>query len=437
MIKLNPMNIIKTSFLLLTLVNSVLFAQEILNRESILDSIVAIVNEGVVLESQLNTQIAIVKQRAEKDGFELPERKIIEEQILEQLILEEIQLQRAERIGIRVSDQMLNGAISMIAEQNNTSFEKMPDMLAKDNIDYGEFRRDLRKQLTLEQLRDIDVISRITASNRELSQCLEIIENNIVNDSEYNLSHILISVPESATADQYSKAENEAYEVINQLGSGASFNEMAITYSDSETSLDGGSLGWRKGNQLPTLFLDVIGTLEKQEFSQPIQSVSGFHIIRINDVRKNISRSEIEQTEVRHILVIPNQIIDNETAKQKLEEARKQILNGEKFGEVAKLLSEDPGSVDEGGSMGWSSPGIFVEEFEKIVGRTEIGQISQPFQSRFGWHILEVTGRRTYDNTEDLKELNCMQQIKNSKIANETELWLRRIRDEAFVDKRI
>ena len=437
MIKLNPMNIIKTSFLLWTLVNSVLLAQEILNRESILDSIVAIVNEGVVLESQLNTQIAIVKQRAEKDGFELPERKIIEEQILEQLILEEIQLQRAERIGIRVSDQMLNGAISMIAEQNNTSFEKMPDMLARDDIDYGEFRRDLRKQLTLEQLRDIDVISRITASNRELSQCLEIIENNIVNDSEYNLSHILISVPESATADQYSKAENEAYEVINQLGSGASFNEMAITYSDSETSLNGGSLGWRKGNQLPTLFLDVIGTLEKQEFSQPIQSVSGFHIIRVNDFRQNISRSEIEQTEVRHILVIPNQIIDNETAKQKLEEAREQILNGEKFGEVAKLLSEDPGSVDEGGSMGWSSPGIFVEEFEKIVGRTEIGQISQPFQSRFGWHILEVTGRRTYDNTEDLKELNCMQQIKNSKIANETELWLRRIRDEAFVDKRI
>jgi len=437
MIKLNAMNIIKTSILLWTLFNSVLSAQEILNRESILDSIVAVVNEGVVLESQLNTQIAIVKQRAEKDGFELPERKIIEEQILEQLILEEIQLQRAERIGILISDQMLNGAISMIAEQNNTSFEKIPDMLARDNIDYGDFRRDLRKQLTLDQLRDIDVISRITASNRELSQCLEIIENNIVNDSEYNLSHILISVPESATADQYSKAENEAYEVINQLDSGSNFNEMAITYSDSETGLDGGSLGWRKGNQLPTLFLDVVGTLEKQEFSQPIQSVSGFHIIKINDVRQNIRRSEIEQTEVRHILVIPNQIIDNETAKQKLEEAREQILNGENFGELAKLLSEDPGSVDEGGSMGWSSPGIFVEEFEKVVGRTEIGQISQPFQSRFGWHILEVTGRRTYDNTEDLKELNCMQQIKNSKIANETELWLRRIRDEAFVDKRI
>ena len=437
MIKLNAMNIIKTSILLWTLFNSVLFAQEILNRELILDSIVAVVNEGVVLESQLNTQIAIVKQRAEKDGFELPERKIIEEQILEQLILEEIQLQRAERIGIRISDQMLNGAISMIAEQNNTSFEKMPDMLARDDIDYGEFRRDLRKQLTLEQLRDIDVISRITASNRELSQCLEIIENNIVNDSEYNLSHILISVPESATADQYSKAENEAYEVINQLDSGSNFNEMAITYSDSETGLDGGSLGWRKGNQLPTIFLDVVGTLEKQEFSQPIQSVSGFHIIKINDVRQNIRRSEIEQTEVRHILVIPNQIIDNETAKQKLEEAREQILNGEKFGEIAKLLSEDPGSVDEGGSMGWSSPGIFVEEFEEVVERTEIGQISQPFQSRFGWHILEVTGRRSYDNTEDLKELNCMQQIKNSKIGNETELWLRRIRDEAFIDKRI
>ena len=169
----------------------------------------------------------------------------------------------------------------------------------------------------------------------------------------------------------------------------------------------------------------------------PIQSVSGFHIIRVNDVRQNIEKSEIEQMEVRHILVIPNQIIDNETAKQKLTEAREQILSGEEFSEVAKLLSEDPGSVDEGGSMGWTNPGTFVEEFESIAKNIKMGEISQPFQSRFGWHILEVTGKRMFDNTDELKKSNCINQIRNSKIANETQLWLRRIRDEAFVDIRI
>ncbi len=423
--------------LVLSLVISNLFAQNFENKSEALDSIIAVVNDGVVLRSQLETQIKIITARAKKDGFELPEESVIEEQILEQLILEEIQLQRAERMGIRVSDQMLNNAISLIAEQNNTSFEKLPELLLKDEVDYCDFRRDLRKELILEQLRDIDVIGRINSSERELNQCLEVIENNIVSNSDYNLSHILISVPESATAEQFKEAESKANNIIDELKMGAGFGEMAITYSDSETGINQGRLGWRKGSQLPTLFANVIGQIKQGEFSQPIQSVSGFHIIKINEMKQKIERSEIEQMEVRHILVVPNQIIDNATAKQKLEDAREQILAGEEFGGIAKLLSEDPGSVDEGGSMGWVSPGTFVAEFEKVAENSEIGQLSEPFQSRFGWHILEVTGRRTYDNTEDLKKLNCIQQIRNSKVANESALWLRRIRDEAYVDKRI
>jgi len=423
--------------LLVTIFSSSVIAQEDDRNLTSLDSIVAIVNEGVVLNSQLNKQIQIVTERAEKDGFALPSEEIVKEQILEQLILEEIQLQRADSIGVRVSDQMLNGAISLIAEQNNTSFERLPDQLKRDGIDYSDFRRDLRKQLILDQLRDIDVIGRINASDRELNQCLEVVENNIVNESQYNLSHILISVPEAATADEFDSSKNEAMEIYNQLESGASFSQMALKHSDSETGINGGELGWRKGNQLPTFFLGAIGELKKEDFSRPIQSVSGFHIIRVNDMRQNIEKSEIEQMEVRHILVIPNQIIDNETAKQKLMDAREQILSGEEFSEVAKLLSEDPGSVDEGGSMGWTNPGTFVEEFENVANNIKMGEISQPFQSRFGWHILEVTGKRTFDNTDELKKANCINQIRNSKIANETQLWLRRIRDEAFVDIRI
>ena len=423
--------------LLVTIFSSSVIAQEDDRNLTSLDSIVAIVNEGVVLNSQLNKQIQIVTERAEKDGFALPSEEIVKEQILEQLILEEIQLQRADSIGVRVSDQMLNGAISLIAEQNNTSFERLPDQLKRDGIDYSDFRRDLRKQLILDQLRDIDVIGRINASDRELNQCLEVVENNIVNESQYNLSHILISVPEAATADEFDSSKNEAMEIYDQLESGASFSQMALKHSDSETGINGGELGWRKGNQLPTFFLGAIGELKKEDFSRPIQSVSGFHIIRVNDMRQNIEKSQIEQMEVRHILIIPNQIVDNETAKQKLTEAREQILSGEEFSEVAKLLSEDPGSVDEGGSMGWTNPGTFVEEFENVAKNIKMGQISQPFQSRFGWHILEVTGKRTFDNTDELKKANCINQIRNSKIANETQLWLRRIRDEAFVDIRI
>jgi len=419
------------------LIISNLFAQDIENKSEAIDSIIAVVNDGVVLRSQLKNQINIIKERAKKDGFELPEESVMEEQILEQLILEEIQLQRAERMGVRISDQMLNNAISLIAEQNNISFEKLPELLAKDEIDYGAFRRDLRKDLILEQLRDIDVIGRITSSDREVNQCLEVLENDIVSDSEYNLSHILISVPESATAEQFKEAKSEANRVINELKLGAEFGEMAITYSDSETGINRGLLGWINGNQLPTIFTNVIGSIKQEEFSQPIQSLSGFHIIKINEMKQKIERSEIEQMEVRHILIVPNQIIDDATAKQKLEDARKQILAGEEFSGIAKLLSEDPGSVDEGGSMGWVNPGTFVAEFENVANNSEIGQISEPFQSRFGWHVLEVTGRRIYDNTEDMKKMNCIRQIRNSKVANESALWIRRIRDEAYVDKRI
>lgn len=412
-------------------------AEELSETGQFLDGVASIVNEGVVLKSELARQTELIIMRATDQGIPLPPADILAEQVLERLIVEEIQMQRAARIGIQISDQQLNTAIVQIAEQNGTPFDELPAILAADGIDYGEYRRDMRKQMILEQLRQIEVTSRISVSPREIQQCLDDLDDNIVVNSSYNLSHILISIPESATSEQIAEAEAEANLVYSRLQEGAEFGQLAIRYSDSQTGLEGGSLGWREGSQLPTLFSDVVGDMSVGDFSEPIRAVSGFHFVKIVDLRGVSRQSEIEQSMIRHILVTPNEIIDDETAKQRLDDAIERIKGGEDFGEVAKLLSDDPGSANDGGEMGWSDPGNFVPEFEEVANSMELGVMSEPFRSRFGWHVLEVIGRRTYDNTEDLKESSCVQRVRNGKLTNEVELWARRVRDEAFVDTRI
>ena len=422
---------------LTTLATAPALTDELSETGQFLDGVAAVVNEGVVLKSQLARQSELIVMRATEQGIELPSDDIIREQVLERLIVEELQMQRADRIGIQISDQQLNAAIAQISEQAGSSFEELPGILAADGIDYGEYRRDMRKQMILEQLRQIEVTGRISVSPREIEQCMADLDDNVVVNSSYNLAHILISIPESANAEQIAEAETEAGVVYARLEDGADFGQLAIRYSDSQTGLEGGNLGWRDGSQLPTLFADVVGDMTKGEFSTPIRAVSGFHLVKILDLRGVNQKSEIEQSLVRHILVTPDEIIDDETAKQRLEDAVVRIKGGEDFGEVAKLLSDDPGSANNGGEMGWSNPGTFVPEFEEVMSGLEAGVMSEPFRSRFGWHVVEVTGRRTYDNTEDLKESSCVQRVRNGKLTNESELWVRRIRDEAFVDTRI
>lgn len=411
--------------------------EELSETGQFIDGVAAIVNEGVVLKSELARQEDLIRLRAAEAQMGLPPDDILREQVLERLIVEEIQLQRADRIGIQISDQVLSQAIAEIARNAGYTITELPKILENDGIDFDEYRRDMRKQMIFEQLRRIDVVQRISVSPREIQQCIADLEDNVVVNSDYNLSHILISVPESATADQFAEAEAEANEVYEQLQDGADFGELAVRYSDSQTGLEGGSLGWRKGDQLPTLFSDQVGTMQTGEFSTPIRAVSGYHIVKVNDVRGVNQKSEIDQMFVRHILVAPNEIIDDQTAKQQLEDAVLRIKEGEDFGEVAKLLSDDPGSASEGGETGWTDPGTFVPEFEEVANALDIGVVSEPFRSRFGWHVLEVMDRRVYDNTEDLKETNCVERIRNGKLTNESELWVRRIRDEAFVETRI
>lgn len=404
-----------------------------------IDGVAAIVNEGIVLKSQVRDQMALIIERAGKADppMQLPPPDILREQLLERLILSEIQLQRAERIGIQISDQMLNSAVGRLAESNGVPFEDMPILLARDGVEYSTFRSELRDELTLEQLRQIDVGRRIQVSPREIDQCVADLEGNVASNSDYNLSHILISLPESATAAQISEAQAKAADVYAQLQNDADFGEMAVRYSDAQTSLEGGALGWMKGSQLPSLYTDVVAAMQSGEVSEPFRGASSFHIVKVNEMRSADQRSQIDQVKVRHILITPNEIIDDQTAKQRLDDALKRIQDGEEFGEIAKLLSDDPGTSNSGGSLGWTGPGTFAPEFEQVVNDTEIGVVSEPFRSRFGWHILEVLDRRVHDNTEELKERNCVLRIQNSKMDEETQLWMRRLRDEAFVETRI
>ena len=303
-------------------------AEELSETGEFIDGVAAIVNEGIVLKSELNRQQDLIIARAMEADMQLPPAHILREQVLERLIIEEIQMQRASRIGIQISDQMLNAAIAEVARSNNIAFEDLPPLLAQDGLNYAEYRRDMRKQMILEQLKRIDVANRISVSPREIENCIADLEDNAVVNSNYLLSHIFISVPSSATNEQFSTAAREAGEVYDQLTTGADFAALAIRHSDGDTALEGGSLGWRPGDQLPTLFFDVVGEMQSGDFSQPIRAVSGYHIVKVNEIQGVIQKSEIEQMRIRHILVTPDQIIDEETAKGRLDDALKRIRGG-------------------------------------------------------------------------------------------------------------
>ena len=412
-------------------------ADELSETGEFIDGVAAIVNEGVVLKSQFDEQLEIIKQRASAQGVQLPPANVLEEQVMERLILSEIQLQRATRIGLQISDAALNDSIRMIAEQNGGRFEDMPALLAQDGMDYAQFRRSLRDEITLEQLRRIEVGQSINVTEREVAQCIADLEGNVVVNSEFELSHIRLSFSENASADEIRDVETLANSIYQQVQDGTDFREMAARYSAGDTALEGGSLGWMKGEQVPTLFIDALQDMEAGDVSAPLRAANSYHLVKIDDMRSAVQRSQVDQVKARHILITPNEIIDDETAKQRLDEALVKIRAGEDFGEQAKLLSDDPGSGNLGGDLGWTNPGTFVSEFDKVVKESDFGVVSEPFRTQFGWHIVEVLERRVYDNTEELKERNCDARIRNSKMAEETQLWMQRMRDEAFVDSRI
>ena len=404
----------------------------------LLDRVAATVNEGVVLSSEVDEQMMMLTDRLRDQKLDLPPQNVLRQQVMERLVLQELQMQRANRAGIKVSDEVLNNALRDLAEQNRIPLARLPEALASQGIDYASYREGMRKELAMQMLRQRDVFARIYVSPREIDQFIERQKKLPSADQEFNISHILIAVPQAATPEQLAEAENKANDVFQKATAGEDFARLAVANSNAQTALEGGALGWRKGPELPTFLAEVVSGLKDGDVTKPIRTPSGFHIVKLNEMRGSTSSSIVNQVHVRHILIKPNELQDDATVQQKLATIRDRIVSkGENFTAVASVVSEDPGSAAEGGDMGWAGPGTFVPEFERQIAQLQPDEISEPFRTQFGWHIVQLLGRRQFDNTQDMVRQKAFQALRESKADEETELWLRRLRDEAYVEYKL
>ncbi|HEX9208179.1 MAG TPA: peptidylprolyl isomerase [Steroidobacteraceae bacterium] len=403
----------------------------------LLDRVAAVVNDGIVLRSDVERQLQTVSQRLQQQGQQLPPRNVLRQQILERLVLQELQMQRADRLGIKVSDEQVNQALTEVAGRNNIKFSDLPAALEAQGLDYRDYRDEIRKEMTLQMLRQRDVIARVYVSPREVDQCIAKRKASPTADNEYNLAHILIATPSTASEKQIAERTSRAQGVYERAKNNEDFAQLAITYSDSGTALEGGALGWRKAGQLPSFVADIIPTMKAGDVTEPIRTPSGLHIFKVLQVRGGQAATLVDQVHARHILMKPNEVEDDQTIRQKLSQIRTRIINGESFEAIASVNSEDPGSAAAGGDLGWAGPGSFVPEFEKQLDALKENEISEPFRTKFGWHIVQLLGRRTYDASEDVTRNRCVSQLREARADEETEIWLRRLRDEAFVEYRM
>jgi len=402
-----------------------------------LERIVAVVNDGVVTESELDVQVSEVTDRLRAQNVSLPSPDVMRSQVLDRLVLEVIQEQRADHAGINVSDEQVNGALQDIATRNKVSFDQLPEKLAAEGINYADYRKQLRREIQRQMLRNRDVVQRINISPRELDRYMERMKGTASAGNEYNVSHILIAVAQDANPTQLAAAHKKAEDVAARAAQGEAFNQLAVSYSDSQTALDGGSLGWLKGPSLPTFLAEVVPRMKPGQVSDILQTGSGFHLVKLNDVRSAKATQIIKQTHLRHILLKTSEVEDDATVKQKLTEMREQILAGADFAVLAKASSADPGSAIDGGDLGWATLDTFTPEFAKRAAALKDQEISEPFKTQFGWHIVQMLGTRDFDNTATAEREQAYAQLRESRVDEATDVWLQQLRDEAYVEIRL
>jgi len=400
-----------------------------------LDRIIAIVDDDVVMQSELEQQIDRVRDELRRQGTDAPSISVLRRQVMERLILQKIQLQLAERTGVNVTEDALDRAIADIAKKNNLDSDQFREILASEGYDYAVFREDIRQEIILSRLRREEVDKRLQVSEREIDNYLLNEQGGAGNENEYEVAHILISIPAGATDDERREARDRAEEAKRRLDAGESFDTVAVAMSDGQDALDGGSLGWRKLSEIPTLFSDVVRDYDIDQTSGIITSPSGYHLIKLKGKRSG-ETVMLEQTRARHILIQPGELLSDKEALARLQQLRLRLENGEDFAQMARTNSDDRGSALQGGDLGWVSPGQMVPEFEEVMQATAPGELSTPFRSEFGWHVLEVLERRQYDGTDEVKRAKAREAILQRKREEASQDWLRRLRDEAYVELR-
>lgn len=399
-----------------------------------LDSIVAVVNDDVITRYDLDEHYDRAVQQLKARKIPLPPRAVLEKQLLERMINDRIQLQYANQTGIRVDGPTLDKALNRIAAQNNMNLEQFRTALAKEGMAFNKFRNDIRDEIILQRLHERDVDSKVNVTEAEVDAYLEN-QAKQGQEDEYNFDHILIRIPEAATTEQIQKQRARAQKVLDELRKGADFAQLSASYSDASNALDGGNVGWRRGSQLPTVFADILAKMQPGQVSDIIRSSNGFHILKLVDKRGQNAKMVVQQTHVRHILIKTNELVSATDAKNRLLQIRERLLNGAKFADMARQYSDDS-SAAKGGDLGWVSPGETVPEFEHAMNALKPGEISQPVQSPFGFHLIEVLARRDQDVTKERQRLLARQALRQRKIEEAQEEWLRQLRDSAYVEYR-
>ena len=433
---MNLINVLKSLLgnkRLFLLVTSLLTSSALFSKIELIDRIVAVVDSGVVMESQLNSRVEEILMRLDSDKAELPPLNLLEEQVLDRLIIEEIQMQIAERAGIKISDSELNQTLSRVSGQNNLSLEDFRIKLESEGTSYRSFRDTIRKELIIQRVQRGKVGAKIDISEQEIENFINSEEGESQLAEQYNVQHILLSVKSGLTENEIEEIQKNAESLVLRLNNNENFEKLAASYSSGQNALEGGFLGWRTSAELPSLFAEVVSNLKVGEIASPVRSGAGFHILKLSNKRGSTVKF-LDQTLARHILVQPSEIRTENQAKDLIDNIYERIKAGEDFKQLARQFSEDPGTKMDGGELGWSNPGEFDPEFEKTLDATEIGQLSEPVKSSFGWHVIEVMDRRNEDVSQEEQKNRAYQIIYKRKFEQELQSTLIELRAEAYVD---
>ena len=419
----------KTLLLSIAMVANVSYA-----APQVVDKVAAVVNNGVVLESDVDGMMQSVKGSAGQSGQQLPDDATLRHQILERLIMDQIVLQMGQKMGITVSDDQLDQAIANIARQNNMTLDQMRSRLAYDGLNYPTYRKQIRQEMIISEVRNNEVRRRITVLPQEVEALAEQVGNQNDASTELNLSHILLPLPENPTAEQVSEQENMARSIIEEARKGTDFGKLAITYSADPQALKGGQMGWGRIQELPSIFAQALSTAKKGDVIGPIRSGVGFHILKVNDLRGQTQSISVTEVHARHILLKPSPIMSDDQARAKLEQVAADIRSGKTtFDKAAKELSQDPGSANQGGDLGWASTDIYDPAFRDALMKLNKGQMSAPVHSSFGWHLIQLMDSRQVDRTDAAKKDRAYRMLMNRKFAEEAGTWMQEQRASAYV----